>query len=142
MNKKKFFLAFIIVFVLLEATNYLIHEVILSSTYMSEAVKNVFRMRDEMMSMMWIIWVTDLIWVFFFVFFFVKGYENRGIMEGLRFGFYIGIFVSLVFSYQLYTMLPLPYSLPLQWFIYGMIQCLILGAAAAIVYKPKVAAIT
>jgi len=109
---------------------------------MSEAVKDVFRMRDEMMSMMWILWVTDLFWAFFFVLFFVKGYENKGIMEGVRFGFYIGLFVSLVFSYQMYALLPLPYSLPLQWFIYGMIQCIILGVTAAALYKPKEAAIT
>ena len=80
MNTKKFVLAFIVVYVLLELTNYLVHGVILASTYNSESVKELFR--SDMMSNMWIIWVTDLIWSFFFVFFFVKGYENKGIMEG------------------------------------------------------------
>jgi hypothetical protein len=140
MNTKKFLLAFIVVFILLEATGYLIHEVILASTYRDEMISAAFRPEAEMMSNMWIIWLTDLIWSFFFVFFFVKGYENKGIMEGLRFGFYIGIFVSLVFSYQMYALIPVPYSLAFQWFIYGMIQCLILGVVASLIYKPSAAA--
>lgn len=134
MDTKKLVLAFIVVFVVLEITNYLVHGVILSSTYMSEGVKEIFR--SDMSSNMWIIWVTDLIWSFFFVFFFVKGYENRGIMEGLRFGFYMGIFYGLVGSYQAYAMFPLPYSLAFQWFIYALIQFLILGLTASLIYKP------
>jgi magnesium-transporting ATPase (P-type) len=136
MNTKKFLLAFLVVFVLLEGTGYIIHTAILGSTYRDEIISQAFRPEAEMMAKMWIVWLTDLIWSFFFVFLFVKGYENKGLMEGLRFGFYIGIFVSLVFSYQMYAFIPIPYSLVFQWFIYGMIQCLILGAAAALIYKP------
>lgn len=134
MNTKKFVLAFIVVYVLLELTNYLVHGVILASTYNSEGVKELFR--PDMMSNMWIMWVTDLIWSFFFVFFFVKGYENKGIMEGLRYGFYMGIFFAMVSAYQTYAMYPIPYSLAFEWFIYGLIQFLILGYAVATIYKP------
>ncbi len=140
MNSKRFVIAFIVVFVVLEITNYLVHGVILSSTYASEGVKELFR--PDMMSNMWIIWVTDIIWSFFFVFFFVKGYENKGIMEGLRYGFYMGIFFAMVSAYQTYAMYPIPYSLAFEWFIYGLIQFIILGYIVAMIYKPaeKVAA--
>jgi hypothetical protein len=137
MNIKKFVFAFIAVYVLLEVTNFLIHGVFLNSTYMSEGVRNIFRPQEEMMGMMWIMWVTDLVWAFFFVFFFVKGYENKGIAEGLRFGLYMGLFTALIWAYQSYAVYPIPYSLALEWFIYGMIQALLLGATAALVYKPK-----
>lgn len=142
MNSKRFVTAFIVIFVVLELTNYLIHGVILSSTYASEGVKELFR--PDMMSNMWIIWVTDIIWSFFFVFFFVKGYENKGIMEGLRYGFYMGIFFAMVSAYQTYAMYPIPYSLAFEWFIYGLIQFIILGYIVAMIYKPaeKVAAQT
>ena len=137
MNTKKLLITFVVVYVLLEVMSYLIHGVILSSTYMSEEVKTAFRPEAEMNSNMWIVFVTDLIWSFFFVFFFAKGYEGRGIMEGLRFGFYIGLFWALVSSYQTYAFVPMPYSLALKWFIWGMIEMLILGVAAAVLYKPK-----
>jgi magnesium-transporting ATPase (P-type) len=137
MNKSKFWIAFVVIFVVLEVTNFLVHGTILSSTYQSEGIKEIFRNMEEMESKMWIMWLTDLIWAFFFTFIFVKGYENKGLMEGIKYGIYIGIFVSLVFSYQSYVVYPLPYSLVFQWFIYGLIQCIILGIVAALIYKPK-----
>lgn len=137
MNTKKFWIAFVVVFVLLEITNYLIHGVLLSSTYSSEGVKEVFRSEEEMAGKMWIMWVADLVWSFFFVFIFVKGYQNRGIMEGIRYGIYIGLFTSFVYSYGSYAVYPLPYSLVLQWFLIGLVQSIILGIITAAVYKPK-----
>jgi len=136
MNVKKFWIAVVVVFVLLEILGYLVHGVILAATYESEGIKEIFRSMEEMNSKMWIMWLTDLIWVYFFVFFFTKGYENKGIMEGVRYGTYMGIFVSLVFSYQNYVMIPIPYSLALQWFIYGFIISVILGVTAALIYRP------
>ena len=140
MNTKKLLLTFIVVFILLEVMNYVIHMGILASTYQMEEVKAAFRPEAEMNSNMWIVWVTDLIWSFFFVFFFVKGYEGKGIMEGIRFGFYMGLFWSLVSAYQSYAFVPMPYSLAFRWFIFGMIEMLILGVVAALVYKPATAA--
>lgn len=139
MNTKKFVLAFILVFVLVEVTNYIIHTGILASAYMSEEAKAVFRPEAEMMDNMWMMWLVDIVWSFFFVFFFVKGYENKGWMEGLRFGIYMGLFWNLVGAYGAYTVYPLPYSIVFQWFIYGLIQSVILGISAALVYKPKTA---
>lgn len=136
MNTKRLLLTALVVFIVLEILSYLVHGVILASTYQMEEVQAAFRPEAEMMSKMWILYVTDIIWCFFFAFFFAKGYEGKGIMEGLRFGFYIGLFWSLVSSYQSYTFYLLPYSLAFQWFIYGMIISLLLGIVAALVYKP------
>ncbi len=139
MNVKRFWISFVAIFIVLEIISYLVHVVLLGATYQSEGIKEVFRTMEEADSRMWIMWVTDLIWVYFFTFFFVKGYENKGIMEGVRYGVYMGIFVSLVFSYQNYVVLPIPYSLALQWFIYGFIISVILGVIAALIYSPAVA---
>ena len=137
MNTKKFFTAVLVVFVLLEFLNYLIHGVILSDVYASEEIKAIFRPEEEMNSMMWIVWVMDLVWAFFFMFIFVKGYENKGIMEGLRYGVYMGLFFTMVMAYQSYAMFPLTYGLIFQWFIYGFVESIILGLIASLIYKPK-----
>jgi hypothetical protein len=131
-----------VVFVVLEITNYIIHMGILGSSYQAEELQRIMRPEEQMQSMMWIMWVVDLLWSFFFTFFFVKGYENRGLMEGVRFGIYMGLFVSLVYAYGAYAVYPIPYSLALQWFMYGFIQMIILGLIAAVIYKPKVSAET
>jgi hypothetical protein len=139
MNAKKFWIAFVVIFILLEITGYIVHVVILGSSYAADEIKVIFKSQEAMESSMWIVWLTDLVWAFFFTFIFVKGYENKGIMEGIKFGIYIGLFYSFVIAYQSYWMYPLPYSLTLQWFIYGLIQSVIFGVAAALIYKPKTA---
>ncbi|MGE5804673.1 MAG: hypothetical protein ACM34M_02700, partial [Ignavibacteria bacterium] len=70
MNTKKFVLAFILVFILVEITNYIIHMAILGPVYASDEVKVLFRPQEEMMGKMWIMYILDVIWSFFFVFFF------------------------------------------------------------------------
>jgi len=134
MNKKRFFIAFIVVFIFLEATNYFINNIILSSTY--QQYSSLFRPMEDMMGKFWIIYVTDFIWSFFFVFFFIKGYENKGVGEGIRFGIYVGIFFGFVISYQNYVIYPIEYSLVFKWFVYTLIQCFILGIVASLIYKP------
>ena len=137
MNQKKFWIAFIVIFVVYEVTNYVVHVLILGPTYLSQEVAPMFRPQEVLNSTSWIRLFTELVWSFFFTFIFVKGYENKGIMEGVKYGIYMGLFYSFVFAYQSYWMYPLPYSLTLQWFIFGMIQCVILGVLAAMIYKPK-----
>ena len=137
MNTKRFIIAFIVVFIVLEVTNYIIYMGILHSALLNDMYKNVFRPEEEMNGMMWISWLLDLVWSYFFTFFFVKGYENKGWMEGLRFGVYIAIFYMLVMSFQLYVMLPFEFGLVLQMFIYSFIQALILGVVTALIYKAK-----
>jgi len=137
MNQKKFWITFIVVFIVYEITNFVVHGLILGPTYMSEEVKPLFRTQEVLESTQWIRLLTELVWSFFFTFIFVKGYENKGIMEGIKFGIYIGLFYSFVWAYQSYWMYPLPYSLALQWFMFGLIQCVILGVVAAMIYKPK-----
>jgi len=137
MNQKKFWIAFIVIFIVYEITNFIVHALILGSTYMSEEVALLFRPPAVLDSTMWLRLFTELVWSFFFTFIFVKGYENKGVMEGIKFGIYIGLFYSFVWAYQSYWMYPMPYSLALQWFIFGLIQCIILGILAAMIYKPK-----
>jgi hypothetical protein len=136
MNTKRLLLTALVVYILLEVLNFLVHGVILASTYQMEGVKEAFRPEAEMNGMMWIMYVIDIIWAFFFAFFFAKGYEGKGIMEGVRFGLYIGLFWGLVSAYGSYVTIPIPYSLALQWFIYSLIVSIILGIAAVLVYKP------
>jgi hypothetical protein len=88
---------------------------------------------------MWIEWLDGFIVSFLFTYIFTKGYQGGGIMEGLRFGLLIGLFVSIPMAYGTYMIIPIPYSLALEWFLYGTAQVILLGAVAAAVYKPLAA---
>lgn len=132
---KKLWMGFVAVFVAMEVLIFLIHGVILDSTYKS--LQEVWR--ADMDSLMWIYHVLALIGAFFFTFIFSKGYEGKGIMEGVRYGFYIGVWMSSGMAYGSYAMINIPYSLALRWFIYGIIEYIIYGVVLAMVYgmKPK-----
>jgi len=70
MNTKRLLLTALVVYILLEVLNYLVHGVILASTYQMEGIKEAFRPEAEMNSMMWITYLVDIVWAFFFAFFF------------------------------------------------------------------------
>ena len=132
---KKLWIGFIVIFIAMAVLNMIIHGFILSSTYQTDEVSKIMRPESEMNSMMWIYYVVYIIQAFFFAFIFSKGYEGKGIMEGVRYGLYMGLLMATPMAYASYAMYPMPYSLALQWFIYGMIQYIILGILIALVYK-------
>ena len=132
---KKVWSGFIAVFIVMEILEYLVNVVILSSTYMALASL----WRPDMMSKMWIFHVIYLIVSFMLSFLFSKGYEGKGMGEGLRYGFYMGVLLSVPMAYGSYAMIAIPYSLALQWFIYGMVEYIIAGLVLAWIFgmKPK-----
>jgi hypothetical protein len=133
---KKLLIGFVAVFVTFTALDFVIHNLILGSTY--QQIENVFR--PDMMDKLWIMNLVTAISSFFFVLIFSKGYEGNGIAEGLRYGFYVGMMMSVGMAYGSYAMYPLPYSLAMSWFIYSMVEYLAAGMVVALVYGKKAAA--
>ena len=130
---KKFWLAFIAVFVTAEIVNFLVNGLLLMQDW--QATQNLWR--SNMMSYMWVFHVLMVIGAFFFTFIFAKGYEGKGVMEGVRYGLYIGIWLSMGMAYGTYAMIAMPYGLALKWFLYGIVQYVIMGIVAAMVYGKK-----
>lgn len=133
MNLNRYIIASLAVFVAAAVLDFVINGVILRDAY--QATKSVWR--PDMTSKVWIFFLIDLIVAFPFTYIYVRGYEGKGIMEGVRFGAIIGVLMSIPMAYGMYAMLPVPYSLALQWFIYGLIETIVLGVVAAAVYRPK-----
>jgi hypothetical protein len=134
MNTKKWIIAGLVIFVVDQLLSYLIHNVILSGAY--EATAQLWRSMEEMNSMMWLIWLSGLIWSFIFVFVFAKGYEGGGLMEGIRYGLIMGIFFSIPMSLATYATQPISFGLAAGWLVLGIIDITILGVLAALLYKP------
>jgi len=130
---KKFWLAFIAVFVTAEIVNFLVNGLLLMQDW--QATQNLWR--SNMMSYMWVFHVLMVIGAFFFTFIFAKGYEGKGVMEGVRYGLYIGIWLSMGMAYGTYAMIAMPYGLALKWFLYGIVQYVIMGIVTAMVYGKK-----
>jgi hypothetical protein len=133
---KKVLIGFAAVFVAMSAMDFVIHGIILESAY--KATENLWR--SDMQSKMWIFNVITLIGAFFFSFIFSKGYEGKGIVEGGRYGLYIGIWMSVGMAYGTYGMVAIPYSMALQWFLYGIVEYVVSGVILALVFGKKEAA--
>ena len=135
MDKKRFILGSLVVFLADLAFDYLVNTGILRSTYESEPLRRLWR--PDISDKLWILWLVELVWSFLFSLIYIKGYEARGgMMEGVRFGFWIGLFVAVPSAFAQYVFYPIPFSLAVQWFVFGTIQAVICGAALALVYRP------
>lgn len=133
MNTKRFILAGLAVFIVWEILTYVIHTLIMGGLY--EASSHLWR--QDMAQKMWIMTVTAFVFSFLFVYIFTKGYENRGIGEGFRFGLLIGVFYTLPHIFDQFVIYPVDFLMAIQWFIFGIIEFIIIGMVAAVVYRPK-----
>lgn len=133
MNIKRLISAVIAVFIAVEITDTVIHGLILGEKY--KTLQSLWR--PDMMSKMWLMLINSLLFSILFVYIFSKGYENKGIFEGVRFGILTGFFVYISSVINQYIVYPLPLSLVLQWCILGIIQFVIYGIITALVYKPN-----
>jgi hypothetical protein len=129
---KKVWVGTVAVFVVYAVMDMLVNGMLLESTYRDESMKHLWRPEEEMK--MWLFIVVEAFVAFFFTLIFSKGYEGKGIGEGIRYGLYVGLMMSIPMAYGSYGAMPITYSLALQWFLYGVIEFVILGVVAAAVF--------
>ncbi len=127
---KKLWLGVLVVFVVLAVCETIVNMLLMSSAYMATAA--LWRPQAEMK--VWLFYVIYVFVAFFFTLIFSKGYEGKGVAEGLRYGFYVGMMMAVPMAYGTYASMPVPYSLALQWFLYGLVEYMLCGVAVAVVY--------
>ena len=134
MKNKTFWIGFVAVYVVAQIIGYVVHEVVLADTY--AALADIWRPEAEMMNLMWVMFITSAIYLWAFCYIFTKGYEGKGIMEGVRFGFLMGLFMSVPMAFDSWVIYPLPLNMAITWFVTGMVSFIILGAVFSAIYKP------
>lgn len=133
MNIKRYLLASLLAFITLEVTNFVIHGMLLTADY--ESLKGIWN--PDMMKLMWLMNVKDAITALIIVYIFTKGYENRGVAEGIRFGFWVGMLLWIGGAVSTWVNFPIPLSMAVKWFIYGVFQMMLVGMVIALIYRPK-----
>jgi hypothetical protein len=127
---KKFWIGFLVVFVAFFAMDWLVNGVLLKDEFAATA--QLWRPVEDMK--MGVFCVVDLFVAFFFTLIFSKGYEGKGLPEGLRYGFFVGMLMAVPMAYGMYGAMPIPYSLALKWFLFGLTEYVILGAVVAAIF--------
>jgi len=133
MNIKRYVIAGIAVFATFQICDMVIHGRLLMKDY--EALASMWR--PDMMSLMWIMWITCAVLSFLFAYVFVKGYEARGMLEGVRYGLIVGLMMNGVGAFNQYVLFPVPFVLAVKWFVFGMLEFILPGAVVAAIYRPK-----
>ncbi len=132
MINKTFWMGWVAVFVVMQVIGYAVHEVMMADTY--AALADIFRPREEMDSMMWMMFLSGAVLLFLFCYIFTKGYESKGVMEGVRYGALMGVFLALV-NVDQHVVYPLPANVAAIWFVTVVVSLTISGAVFAAIYK-------
>ncbi len=138
MNNKTFWIGFVVVYVVMQALGYVIHEVLMGDTY--EKLASIFRPEAEMMDMMWMMMVSSAVTMYMFCYIFTRGYEGKGIMEGVRFGALVSFLMAGAWSVDVHVIYPVPANVASIWLISGIASLMVAGAVFAAIYKPDAAA--
>jgi hypothetical protein len=127
---KKFWVGFIVVFLVMAVWEFVVNMFLLQGDY--QATSQLWRPMEEMK--FGLFYAVYLIVSFFFTLIFSKGYEGKGVQEGWRYGFYVGMIMATSMAYGTYGSMPIPYSLALKWFVFGLLQYIVLGTILAAIF--------
>jgi len=126
---RRYILACLAVLLFMFGYECLLHRVLLAHFYME--LPDLWRNQPEMT---WLI-LYQIFFAFLFGFIFTKGYENRGIAEGARYGWWIGLLLTPL-NLMWYAVLPLQPMLIVGWCVGGLIEWTIAGMILAAIYRP------
>ena len=132
MNIKRLVLTSVVICIIFLLIEGLQHGVLLRSSY----AEHPEFMRISGADIMILNLIGGIVFSFMFSYIFARGYQGKGLQEGVRFGIIISLFLwfpKLIFEY---ANLNYPGSWPLIWFIFGVTATVISGIAAAFIYRP------
>ena len=128
---KKTLLAIVAVFVSWQLLDFVIHNVILSSTY--AATQELWRPMEEMKMglMMFVSIVSAACFVLVYNWFF----KEKNMMTGMKYGLIFGIGVGISMGYGTYSVQPILYSTALGWLLGTVVETTIAGLITGLIIK-------
>lgn len=131
--KKRFFLSWIMVYVIQSLSGYFVHDIFLHRTYM-ELMPTLHS--ENIKSKIWAFIVSSVVSTFIFTLVYSKWKKSGNIVEGILYGLFLGAWIGIQMSLNTYASTGLiPFSLAIQWLMYALIQWAIAGALLAFVYN-------
>lgn len=133
MNVPRLLLAIVAAFAVIFVTDWLIHGFWLMPDY--EATRSLWRTQPEMNARIGWMLFAQLLCGAMFVLVWALGLFRRSVGAGAAFGLLMGLFQQ-IWAIVNYVVIPMPGALAAKWFISGLGQAVLLGIAAALVYRP------
>ncbi len=131
-NLKRLTAAIVAVFVYIFISDMVIHAWLLAGAYAATA--SAWRSQEQMQAFFpWMLFGQFII-AKYFVILFAKGYEGKGIPEGVRFGALMGLF-CIGGNFIQYSVYPISLTVVLSWCALGLLQSILGGVIASLIYK-------
>lgn len=123
-----------VVFVVFMIYGYVVHGVLLHDIY--NEVPGLWRTQAETNTLSHWFAIAYLLMAVPFAAMFAKGFEDKGLGEGLRFGLYTGVFLGSV-NFIYYAVQPRTMNMTLLPYAADIGMTVLAGLALAAIYKPE-----
>ncbi|HEX9706125.1 MAG TPA: hypothetical protein VGA24_00665 [Steroidobacteraceae bacterium] len=131
---KKFFIAWLVMFILYMAAGFVVHGTLLKEDYMG--LPSLFRSQEESMPYFHLMIIAHVLMAGAFTWIYARGVENKPWLgQGLRFGLAVAL-LAVVPLYMIYFVVqPMPGELVIKQIVSDTIMSLILGSVVAFLYR-------
>ena len=127
---KKLLAAIVVTYVVLMATNYLVHSVWLMPDY--NAIPASHRDIEGIMHRFWAMAIGQLFFAAMFAYIYTLGRQRKPwLAQGVRYGILMTLLAVVPMSLSEYDTYIVPYMLVIKWMVAGGIQLIILGIIVA-----------
>jgi hypothetical protein len=131
---KKLAMAIVATFIVLMATNYLVHSVWLMPDY--DLIPLSHRSAEGIQHRFWAMIVGQFIFSAMFAYIYTRGREHKSwIEQGIRYGILIALLTAVPTALSEYTVYIIPYRLAIKWMVAGGIQLVLAGLVVAAIFK-------
>ena len=128
----KLLLAIVAVFIAWSALDFVIHGVLLASTY--EATAELWRPMDEMN--MPLMYSVTLVFTVCFVLIYALLVERRSLTSGILYGTLFGLATGVSMGFGSYSYMPIPLLLAWSWFFGMLVEAIVAGVLVGAILKP------
>ena len=130
---KKFFIAWLVLFVVYMACGFVVHGMLLRDDYAATGL-----MRPEEQQQEYFAWmlIAHVMMAGAFTWIYARGVENRPWLgQGLRFGLAVAFLAVIPLYLIYYTVQPLPSDLVVKQIVFDTVCTLLLGVVVAFLYR-------
>ena len=128
---KKVILSVVVVFVAWAVMDFIVHGLILRSSY--EATAYLWRPKDEMK--MGLMYLTILVSAAVFVYIYARLIGPKAISTGVKYGLLFGLGAGISMGLGSYSVMPIPYDMALVWFLGSLAQGAAGGLLAGLIIR-------
>ncbi len=130
---KRTILAVLAVFVTWSVLDFVIHSLILGSAY--AATPQLWRPMAQMKT--GLMYFTVLVAAASFVYIYARFISEKGIKAAVLYGLIFGVATGIGMGYGTYSVMPIPYSMALVWFLGSVVEFTIGGLVAGLIVKKQ-----